>query len=134
MGASLVALCGFAAWTLLLVFTLAVYRGWYGRRTDMALNAFRPDGSDLDPLGQRWTRAHLNCVEMLPVAGAVILAAAAAGRSAVTDPLAPWLLVARVAQSTVHLVSTSVPAVAIRGTLFLVQVAILASWIWRLLV
>jgi uncharacterized MAPEG superfamily protein len=134
VGPSLTALCGFAAWTLLLVFSLAGYRAWYGRREGKPLNTFRPDGTDLDPLGQRWTRAHLNCLELLPVAAAVILAAAVAGRTAVTDPLAPWLLAARVAQSTVHLISTSVPMVLIRATLFAVQLVILASWLWRLLV
>jgi uncharacterized MAPEG superfamily protein len=133
MGPSLAALCGFAAWTLLLVTTLAGYRAWYSRRTGKALNAFAPDGSDVDPLGRRWTRAHLNCTESLPVVAAVILAAAAAGRASVTDPLAPWLLTARVGQSVVHLISTSVPMVMLRATLFVVQVGILFVWIFRLL-
>lgn len=49
-----------------------------------------------------------------------------------TDPLAMPLLYARVAQSTVHLISTSVPAVLLRATLFAVQLAIAAAWIVRL--
>jgi hypothetical protein len=42
------------------------------------------------------------------------------------------LLYARVAQSTVHLVSTSVPAVLLRAGFFTVQLLIAASWIVRL--
>jgi uncharacterized MAPEG superfamily protein len=133
MGPSLVALCGFAAWTILLVFTLANYRVLTTVRTGKAINSFAPDGSDVDPLGSRLTRAHLNCVEFLPVVGAVILSAAVAGKADVTDGLAMPLLCARFAQSLVHIASTAVPFVLIRATLFVVQVTIVAIWIWRLL-
>jgi uncharacterized MAPEG superfamily protein len=132
MTPSLVALCLFAGWTILLVTSLALYRGLYSSREGKALNTFAPDGTDVAGIGQRLTRAHLNCVELLPVVGAVILAAAAAGRSDVTDPLAMPLLFARLAQSTVHILSTSVPMVMLRAALFVVQVLILASWILRL--
>ena len=132
MTPSLVALCLFAGWTVLLVVSLAGYRAYYSSRSGKALNSFAPDGADVGGLGQRLSRAHLNCVELLPVVGAVILAAAVAGRSAVTDPLALPLLYARVAQSVVHLISTSVPMVLLRATLFVVQIAIVASWIFRL--
>lgn len=132
MTPSLTALCLFAGWTLLLVAAVAGFRGLSSRREGRAINAFAPDGSDVPGLGRRLTRAHLNCVEFLPVLGAVTLAAAAAGRSDVTDPLAMPLLAARIAQSAVHVASTSVPMVMLRGTLFLVQVLIVASWIARL--
>jgi len=132
MTPSLVALCLFAGWTILLVASVAVYRGLSSSRTGKALNTFAPDGTDVGGFGLRLTRAHLNCVETLPVVGAVILAAAVAGRAAVTDPLAMPLLYARLAQSTVHLISTSVPMVLLRATLFVVQLAIAASWIVRL--
>jgi uncharacterized MAPEG superfamily protein len=132
MSPSLVALCLFAGWTLLLVFAVALYRGAFSSRSGKALNTFLPDGSDVAGFGQRLTRAHLNCVETLPVVASVILAAAAAGRADVTDPLAMPLLYARVAQSTVHLVSTSVPAVLLRAGFFTVQLLIAASWIVRL--
>lgn len=132
MTPSLVALCLFAGWTVLLVVAVALYRGVLSRQSGKALNTFAPDGTDLGGFAQRLTRAHLNCVETLPVVAAVLLAAAVAGRSAVTDPLAMPLLFARLAQSTVHLISTSVPMVLVRGTLFTVQIAIVASWILRL--
>jgi uncharacterized MAPEG superfamily protein len=132
MTPSLVALCLFAGWTLLLVVSLALYRGVFSNSSGKAMNSFAPDGADVGGLGQRLTRAHLNCVELLPALAAVILAAAVAGRSAVTDPLAMPLLYARLVQSTVHLISTSVPMVMLRATLFVVQVGIIASWILQL--
>lgn len=132
MTTSLVVLCLFAGWTVLLVASLASYRALFANQEGRALNSFRPDGTDVGGVGQRLTRAHLNCLEFLPVAGAVILSAAVAGRGDVTDPLAVPLLLARLGQSTVHLISTSVPMVLIRATLLLVQLAIVASWIFRL--
>ena len=132
MTPSLVALCLFAGWTVLLVTLLASYRGLFASRLGKALNSFAPDGTDVPGFGQRLTRAHLNCLEFLPVAGAVILSAAVAGRGDVTDPLAMPLLYARLGQSAVHLISTSLPMVLIRATLLLVQIAIVASWILRL--
>ena len=133
MTPSLTALCGFAAWTMLLVFTLAILRVLTSQRSGKPVNSFAPDGSDMEGLGKRLTRAHLNCVEFLPVFAAVILAAAVAGQGAATDGLAMPALYARFGQSIVHLVSTSVPAVMLRATLFVVQLAIAAWWIVQLL-
>ena len=127
MTTSLVALCLFAGWTILLVTTLALYRGLFSSRSGKALNSFVPDGSDVPGFGQRLTRVHLNCLETLPVAAAVILSAAVAGRADVTDGLAMPLLYARLGQSVVHLISTSVPMVLIRATLLVVQLVILAE-------
>jgi uncharacterized MAPEG superfamily protein len=131
---SLVALCLFAGWTVLLVTSVALFRGLFSSRSGKAVNTFSPDGTDVGGFGQRLTRAHLNCVEFLPVAAAVILSAAVAGRGEVTDPLAMPLLYARLGQSIVHLISISVPMVLIRATLLVVQIAIVASWIFRLVV
>lgn len=133
MTPSLTALCGFALWTMLLVFTLANVRLLTSQRTGKALNSFLPDGTDLEGFGARLTRAHLNCVEFLPVFGAVILAAAVAGRSSVTDGLAMIALFARFGQSIAHLVSTAVPAVMLRATLFVVQLLITAWWAVQLI-
>jgi len=118
---------------MLLVFTLASVRVLTSQRTGKAVNSFAADGSDIEGFGQRLTRAHLNCVELLPVFAAVILAAAVAGRGTVTDGLAMTALYARLGQSVVHMASTAVPAVLIRATLFVVQLAIIAWWIFQLL-
>ena len=130
---SMVALCGFAGWTLALVFVLVNVRLLNSVSTGKALNSFSPAGGDLDGFGQRVTRAHLNCLEVLPVAAAVILGAAVSGNNAITDAWAMIFLWARIAQSVVHLVGTSVPLVLIRATLFTVQLVILAVWIYKLL-
>ncbi len=132
MTPSLIALCAFALWTSLLVFSLANVRVLTSQRSGRPVNSFRPDGTDLEGFGSRLTRAHLNCVEFLPIFGAVILAAAAAGKGAVTDGLAMTVFYARVGQSIVHIASTSVPAVLARATLFVVQLAITAWWAFQL--
>jgi hypothetical protein len=52
----------------------------------------------------------------------------ATGQTAVTDGLATIVLAARVAQSVVHIISVSVPAVLVRATFFTVQVVIWVIW------
>ena len=55
------------------------------------------------------------------------------GKGAITDPLAMIAVYARIVQSTVHLLSTSEIAVAIRATFWTVQIAIMLWWAPRLL-
>lgn len=133
MGATATALIGFAGWFALLSIALGVYRGRLVLAGRKAANAFATDGRDLDALGQRLTRARDNCFESLPMFVAVALGASLAGRLDVTDPLAMWVLFARIAQSVTHIVSTSVPAVILRANLFFVQVLIYVWWAIRLL-
>ena len=133
MSPTLTALVAFAVWSGLLVFGLANYRILYAQRTKKDVNTFKPDGSDLEGLGQRWTRAHLNCLEFLPIAATVGLAAVVSGKAAVTDPLAMVLLYLRIGQSVVHLISTAVPYVMIRAVLFVGQLAIVLYWSYGLL-
>ena len=54
------------------------------------------------------------------------------GDGDITDPLARWVLAARVEQSTVHLISISELAVTVRVTFLLVQLGIEAYWIVQL--
>jgi hypothetical protein len=54
-------------------------------------------------------------------------------RAGVTDALAPWLLLARLLQSSIHLVSTSVLAANLRFLAFAAQMAIAVYWLWGLL-
>jgi uncharacterized MAPEG superfamily protein len=133
MSATLVALVAFATWSGLLVFGLANLRVAISMRTNKPVNTFAPSGEDLEGLGQRWTRVHLNCLEFLPIFGAVALSAVAAGKTAVTDPLAMVVLYARIGQSAVHLIGTSVPLVLARATLFVVQLLIVLWWAVQLL-
>jgi uncharacterized MAPEG superfamily protein len=126
------ALLGFAAWTVALVSLLGLYRSGVVMAGKKASNAFNPSGEDLEGFGRRLTRAHANCYENLPIAGAVLLYAIATQQTAVTDPLAYGFIGARVAQSLVHLVSTSRPAVLVRFLLFVTQIAILTYWLLQL--
>ncbi|MCB9666093.1 MAG: MAPEG family protein [Alphaproteobacteria bacterium] len=125
---SAVCLLGYVAWTLLLVgITLAL-------RVRLVLsgrpaNTFQPDGEDVSPFAARLSRAHLNCLENLPLVAVVVLLGLVTDHAAITDPLAPWLLGARVAQSSVHLASTSPPAVQARFGFLVAQHGILVVWL-----
>ena len=118
------ALLGFAVWTLLVLFgTVGVYR-WSriltGRVKISEWQADQPQGSEWY---QRAMRAHMNCVENLPVFAAIVLCATAAGvDSRLVDLLAGAILVARVCQTTVHLaLSPSDLAASVRFAFFFVQ-------------
>lgn len=124
---------GLAAWTLFLVILMEALRGRLILTKAVAANAFKPDNSNLSPFMQRLARAHANCVESLPVFGALLIVALLTNRADVTDPLAPWLFVARVVQSSAHLASNSLPVAWIRFLAFAVQIAIAVYWAWALL-
>lgn len=133
MGATTTALLGFAGWFVLLSLVLALYRVGLVVSRQKAANTFATDGADIPGFGQRLTRARDNCFETLPAFAAIAFVASAAGRLEVTDPLAMWVLYCRIGQSLVHIVSTSVPAVMLRASLFFVQILIYAWWALRLL-
>ncbi|MFV3304264.1 MAPEG family protein [Pseudomonas sp. NY15181] len=133
LSSSAFTLLGLVAWTVLLVLLLVNQRGLLVMSGRMAVNAFAADGSNTPgAFGQRLARAHANCVENVPLFAAVLLYAMVTGQTLVTDPLAPALLGARIAQSVVHLISTSALAVWIRFAGFFVQLLILIWWLLRL--
>ena len=118
------ALLGFSVWTLLVLFgTVGVYR-WAriltGRVRISQWQADQPQGSDWY---QRAMRAHMNCVENLPVFAGIVLCATAAGAdSRLLDVLAGAILIARVCQTTVHLAcAPSDGAASVRFAFFFVQ-------------
>jgi hypothetical protein len=131
---SALALTAFIAWTLLLLLVMGTVRIYLVLTRRMRSNEFRPDNSNLSSVMQRLARAHANCVEGLPVFGGLLAVALMTGRSAVTDPLAPALLFARVVQSSIHVASTSVMAVNLRFVAFAVQMALGVYWSYGLLV
>jgi uncharacterized MAPEG superfamily protein len=133
MANTLTALAGFAAWFVVLTLVLGFFRiglVFGGRK---AANSFAVNGSDLPGFGERLTRARDNCYETLPIFAALALVAYASDRLAVTDPLAMWVLYARIGQSLCHLTSLSVPAVLLRANLFFAQVLIYLYWSYQLL-
>lgn len=133
MNATALVLTLFIAWTLLLLVVMEVLRSHLVVTGRMAPNAFQPDNANLSPFMQRLARAHANCVESLPVLGGLLVVALVTGRSGITDPLAPWLLAARVIQSGIHLASLSPVAVTARFSAFAVQLGIAVFWTWALL-
>ncbi len=133
LSASAVALLGLIAWTLLLLFLIINQRGLLVLSGRMRVNAFAPDGSNTPGgFAQRLVRAHANSLENLPLQLGVLLYAMHAGQTAITDPLAPVLLGARLFQSLMHLISTRALFVWLRFAGLLAQMLILAWWLLRL--
>ncbi len=133
MSPTLQALTAIIAWTLLLLVLMEAIRSKMVMRKEVAANGFVPDNANLSPFLQRLARAHANCLEGLPIFGGLMLVAAVAGKTAVTDPLAWVLLGARVLQSSIHLASLSPTAVTLRFCAFAVQMVIAVIWAARLL-
>jgi uncharacterized MAPEG superfamily protein len=131
--ASAVVLVGLMLWTLILLILMEALRTRYVVTKAVAANQFRPDNSNLSPFMQRLARAHANCVESLPIFGILLIAALLTNQAGITNPLAPWLLAARLIQSCVHLASLSVAAVNVRFVAFAAQIAIAVYWAFALL-
>lgn len=132
MTATATALLGFTAWTLFLLVLLAFTRTSAVMTGKRRANSFNPSGEDVEGFARRLTRAHANCYENLPIAGAVLLYAIATAQTATTDGLAYIFLAARILQSLTHLASTSNPAVTVRFAFFVVQIGILVYWLLML--
>jgi len=133
MSTSGVVLTLFISWMLFLLVLMEVLRSQLVVTGRTPANAFQPDNANLSPFMQRLARAHANCVESFPVIGGLLVVALVTDRSAITDSLAPWLMLARVIQSGIHLVSLSEIAVTARFTAFAVQIGIAVYWAWALL-
>jgi uncharacterized MAPEG superfamily protein len=110
---------------LILVGGIGVYR-WSriltGRASISEWRADIPQGSDWY---QRSMRAHMNCVENLPIYTAVVMALLATDTASSTnDRLALAVLTARVCQSSIHiLLPQKDTAVSIRFTFLSIQIA-----------
>lgn len=128
------ALLLFAAWTLAVMFAYVGYRVLLVVTNKKKANAWtRGQPTDDPAFVVRASHAHMNCVENLPIYAAIVLAAAALGKNEVVDSVACIFLLARVAQTVVHLISTSHWMVFLRANLFVVQVALSFWMIWGLL-
>jgi uncharacterized MAPEG superfamily protein len=130
---SAIALLGFAAWTMILLGGIALLRSTLTLRGKHPASGFSVSGEDVSAFSARLCRAHANCYENLPIFAALIAVAAFSGNAQITDPLALWLLAARVSQSTVHLISTRSRAVILRFSFFMAQYVIQCMWVLQLL-
>jgi uncharacterized MAPEG superfamily protein len=129
-------LLGFAAWTLLtLIVSIGIFR-WSriltGRASMVEWRTDLPQGSAMHQRAmeaqssgwyQRATRAHMNCVENLPVYGAIVVVLMAIDlQSAIIDRLAVAMLAARVVQTLIHIVMPPTnTATSLRFTFYFVQ-------------
>ena len=118
-------LLGFAGWTLLTLFgSVGVYR-WSrvltGRASIAEWRADLPQGNNWY---QRAMRAHMNCVENLPIYTALVVALMATGlHSPTIDGLAIAMLAARICQTVIHIVLPPTnTAASLRFTFFFAQV------------
>jgi len=128
------ALLVFAALPLVL---MALY---VGHRVTNILFAGAPANSwtrgaekPIPPFFLRAQHAQLNVLENLPIFAASVIAAQALGRAAAIDPLAPYLVFARLGQTTTHLIGASHALVLVRAAFFTVQVALFVVMFTRLL-
>jgi hypothetical protein len=125
MSISLWVLLAFACWTLLVLLIGVGIRRWTLILTGRAqLTDFPADVAHGSTAYRRAMRAHANCVENLPVYGAIALTAFAAQvDGALMDTLALAFIGARFGQSLIHmaLIETNT-TVLIRFLFFLAQV------------
>ena len=119
-------LLGFAAWTvLLLLATVGVYR-WSRILTGrVPIRSFRADQIEGADWYLRAMRAHANCIENLPVFGAIVVGLYVGNvASPLVDALAITVLIARILQSLVHVCFVQTNALAsVRFAFFFVQIA-----------
>lgn len=128
MSVPLWCLLGFVAWTLLLLGAIGAWRSAEVLGGRKRANEFPSGERHGGELYWRLNRAHLNCLENLPLFASVVLTAAVVGIDSPTlDRLAQVFLIARVAQSTTHIASVSHHAVLVRFTFFLVQIVCLVA-------
>lgn len=117
-------LLGFATWTLmLLIATVGVYRWVRILFRKASIASFRSDQLEGEDWYRRGTRAHANCVENLPVFGAIVLVITITDvNGPVVDSLCTAVLIARIFQSLVHVSHAQTDAfVAVRFSFFSVQ-------------
>ena len=129
MNHTLTSLIIYITWFTAILLVLGLFRSYLTLTGKKAPNSYSPTGTDVSPFSGRLCRAHANCYEFFPIAGGLMLAALATGNTMITEEYAMYLVYARILQSTVHIISTSVIAVYVRFALFLVQVGICAYWV-----
>jgi uncharacterized MAPEG superfamily protein len=125
---SLWALLGFATWTLLLVVVgVGTPRFASIVKRQARPNSFNPAVPHGSERYQRSLRAHMNCVENLPVFASLVLLAAWLGVPGEPFQLAAFIVLpARVLQSVSHIASGTNRAVLVRFLFYLIQLVCFA--------
>jgi len=133
MNETILAFIGYIAWMMLLLLLILVIRIQAVLTGTKRTNDFKPEGTDVSAFSGRVCRVHANCYEHFAIFGGLMLFSLALDMTHITNPLALYLLTARLLQGLVHLISTSVLAVQVRLFFFLVQNIIAAIWIFNIL-
>ena len=124
MSIPLWALLGFAGWTVMLLLgTVGIYR-WSRILTGrVPMSAFRADQVEGEDWYKRSMRAHANCIENLPVFGAIVFVLHVSGTvGSMIDALCIIVLVTRILQSLIHVCFAATNTmVGIRFAFFLPQ-------------
>jgi len=125
------ALLGFVTWTILLVVvTIGLPRVTAVLSKRAPANSFNPQVPHGTERYQRSMRAHLNCVENLPLFAALVLLGSSVGVPGSLFQLTAFaVLPARVLQSTVHIASGRNRAVLARFVFFTVQLCCFAAMV-----
>ena len=135
MTVALLCLMIFALWTLcLVIFGIGGYRIVAVLKFKKPPNAFPADQAHE---GAHWykrcQRAHLNCVENLPIfASAVFMASVLNFSNTTFDALAQIYVIARICQSITHIISTSNLAIHIRFSFFVTQLICVVTMFWQI--
>jgi uncharacterized MAPEG superfamily protein len=121
-------LLGFVAWTLLLlVLGIGVTRVGQVLRRQAPANSFNPQVPHGTESYQRRMRAHLNCVENLPIFASLVLLGGLLGVSSAAFQAAAFaVLPLRVGQSVAHIASGRNRAVLVRFGFFSAQLVCFA--------
>ena len=122
-------LLGFAVWTLMILCgTIGIYRWSMILAGRAKVSHWRADELQGDDRYRRAMRAHMNCVENLPVYAAIVVCMTAAGANGpLVDLLSVVLLAARILQTTTHVAFRQNDRVAsMRFGFFFVQVLCLS--------
>jgi len=117
-------LLAFAMWTLLvLLFTVGVYRWSRIFSGRVPIRDFPADAAGGEEWYRRATRAHANCIENLPVFGAIVFGLHLGQvTGTLIDVLAVTVVIARIFQSLVHISFVHTNTVAsVRFTFYFVQ-------------
>lgn len=135
MTTPLLCLLGFAMWTALLVGAVLTWRTIQVLRGEVPSNGFTSGVEHGSARYWRLNRAHVNAAENLPVFAAIVLVGAVADvQEPMLGALAMGVLLARFAQSSIHVASHTEMAVNARFACFAAQIiamlamAAITSW------
>ncbi|RHX88329.1 MAPEG family protein [Leptospira stimsonii] len=134
MNPAIIALIGFAIWTIFLGIGVISIRTFKVLKGEKKSNEFPSGVEHGSSFYWRLNRAHVNCVENLPIFATLVLIGAFVGVLDSTFALvAKVILGARLVQTVAHLSSGSEIAVNIRFTAFVTQYGSFLSLIWQIL-